>query len=327
MSVISNYKARVSKNGIVSNTLDEYNYKLNKDFERTLYSDPASTDVYISKFENVTEVKTKIRAIIIDVSKNDIKSFDEKFILSKKDSNIGYGDYILFDDSYWIVNFKENQVHKAYDKHTIRRCNKFIKLNNNGSILNLPVSVKNLVQYSDGMQDIKYTSIPDSKVSVLFSLNESTKFLKEGSRFFVNENAYKVTFIEAYQYSNKYDSEYGLASLIAVFDQVSNTDIKKDQITNDYDKTILTGKIQGSNKLVPGGKYKYYIDNVEFKDVIYEVEYITDKKDFIGTEIKENNIITLKVNNDFDLIGQKVKLSAKNKDGSIDSVVLKVSVY
>ena len=56
----------------------------------------------------------------------------------------------------------------------MKKCNQILKYKYGEVIYDIPVVVKNLVQYSDGMQDIVYTSMPDSKRSIIYGVNYIT---------------------------------------------------------------------------------------------------------------------------------------------------------
>lgn len=324
-SVIDFYKRRVGCNGI-KNMRDGFMNDLKMDFEKSLLNDPSAIDTiryYPENKYNDLDIEKEIRVIISDISKNDQKAFDEKMLLSKKEDKIEYGNYIKFDDFYWIVNFKEHQTHNVYNKHVIRRCNKIIKLTTKEGIYEFPVNARNLTQYSDGMQDITYTSISDNKLSLMYAINDVTKNIKLGDRFIVSGNAYRVTFVEDYQYSASYEGNVGLGSMICVYDPIKNTDDIKNETTNDKDMTMY--KIEGSSQLIPGGTFSYVCKNS--LDGRWEIEYLGKYKDFL--ELKEDGSkIKLKVKNDFSLIGESVKIIRKDNEGKIiHQRILTVDVF
>lgn len=324
-SVIDFYKKRVGYNGI-KNMKDGFMNNLKIDFEKSLLNDPSSINTiryYPENKYNNLDMEKEIRVIISDISKNDQKSFDEKMLLSRKEDKIDYGTYIKFDDFYWIVNFKEHQTHNAYNKHVIRRCNKVIKLTTKEGIYEFPVNVRNLTQYSDGMQDIVYTSISDNKVSLLYAVNDITKKIKLGDRFIISGNAYRVTFIEDYQFNTSYEGNIGLGSMICVYDPIKNTDDVKEGTTNDKDTAVY--EIEGSSQLIPGGTFSYVCKNSLSGS--WEIEYLGKYKDFL--ELKEDkNKIKLKVKNEFSLIGESVKIIRKDNEGKIiHQRVLTVDVF
>ena len=68
----------------------------------------------------------------------------------------------------------------------MRRCNQILRYEHKGKIYDIPCVVKNLTQYSDGLQDIVYTSVPDSKRNITYSQNAITSNIKLGERFIIN---------------------------------------------------------------------------------------------------------------------------------------------
>lgn len=324
-SVIDFYKKRVGHSGI-KNMRDGFMNKLKIDFEKSLLNDPSSLNVmryYPENKFNDLDIERKIRVIISDISKNDQKSFDEKMILSKKEDDIEYGNYIKFDGFYWIVNFKEHQTHDIYNKHVIRRCNKIIKITTSKGIYEIPVNARNLTQYSDGMQDIVYTSISDNKLSLMYAINNITKTIKLGDRFIISGNAYRVTFIEDYQFSASYENDIGLGTMICVYDPIKNTDNVKDGITEDKNMTIY--EIEGSNKLIPGGTFSYICKNS--LNGTWEIDYLGKHKDFLEVK-KDKNKIKLKVKDDFSLLGETIQIIRKdNEENILHKRILTVDVF
>lgn len=318
MDILEEFFTRVSKNHAYSDSKSSFMYNLGRDFEQSLKMDPSSIKVEIHDVEKQNDkfyLPKTVDVIINDVSKNDQKSFDEKFILTRVSDGIKFGTYIKFDDFYWVVNFQENQTHKVYYKYVIRRCNKIVKFNHNDKIYNIPVVVKNLTQYSDGMQDIKYTSISDNKIALMFGINSITKKFDLGDRLIIGKNAYRTTFIEDYQFNKSYDTNEGLGNLIMIYDpKHSNDDIEKG-ITND--NTVNTSGIKGSDKLIPQGSFIYKYDGDNEPNMRWNVAYDSDRKDFITLENKTSDDevkVKLKVDDDTTLIGQQVRLQLFKED-------------
>ena len=124
MDILEDFFNRVSKNHAYSDSKSSFMYNLSKDFEESLELDPSAIKVEVHDVKNQNDkfyFPKMIDVIINDISKNDQKSFDEKFMLTRVSDGIKFGTYIKFDDVYWIVNFQENQTHNVYYKYVIRR--------------------------------------------------------------------------------------------------------------------------------------------------------------------------------------------------------------
>lgn len=318
MDILEDFLIRVSKNHAYSDGKSSFMYNLGKDFEESLAFDPSSVNVEVHEIEKQNDkfyFPKTIDVIINDISTNDQKSFDEKFMLTRVSDGIKFGTYIKFDNFYWIVNFQEHQTHEVYYKYVIRRCNKIVKFNYNGEIYNIPVVAKNLTQYSDGMQDAKFTSMSDNRISLLYGVNVITKNIELGERLIVGKNAYRTTFIEDYQFSKSYDTSEGLGNLIMIYDpKHANDDIEKG-ITND--NPINKNKIKGSDRLIPQGAFTYKYEGEYESNMSWNVQYDTNRQDFITLESKISNDeikVKLKVDDDITLIGQQVRLQLYKED-------------
>lgn len=332
MSVISDYKARLGRNGEVNGLKDLRLLALKEGYLDSLKNDPGSVifkRIDIEKMDLNTN--DNINCIMMDISNNDQKSFDEKYILTKIEDNIRFGQYLYMDNEFWIINFKEKLSHKAYEKYVIKKCNKIIKLTIADKIYEIPVVAKNLTQYSDGMQDIKYTSMSDNRISLMFGIGSITRQIELGTRLIVGRSVYRTTFIEDYQFSNNYTSNEGLGNLIMIFDPKGEDDDIQNGIVGQPTNGIES--IFGSDKLIPGGKFRYaYKNDQGVSDVKFEVEY-TGKKNGYLTVIDTSNvnelIVRLDVSDDLDLIGSTVKLNVVNinTNAKIATKKLKVSVY
>lgn len=333
--IIDDFRTRVSQNNSYTDGLSSFMFNLENDFISSLNSDPSAVNISIYSMENQFESDDKkyrnARVIINEIATNDQKSFDEKYVLSKKEDDIKYGMYIKFKDWFWIVDFQEYQTHDVYNKHVIRRCNKLLKYNvGNKKYYEIPVVAKNLTQYSDGMQDVKYTSISDNRVSCLFGVNSVTTEIDLGQRFILNKNSYRVTFLEDYQFSEGYSGDIGLGNMIMIYDPSHDTDDFDLGVDTVKDKNVNLSGIDGSYKLIPSGDFIYkYTGTYQF-GTYWEVSY-KDKKDFVTiTDLGNTGEIKCKLTilDDLDLIGENVTLELHDNTGTIISKYeLLVSVF
>lgn len=315
MSSVTDFKARCSRNGVKdvrTNRIDN----IKKTFLNTLKNDVSALDLKVFKVdEQFNGNSNVIRGIINDYSDNDQKAFDEKMLLTRIEDNVTYGTYILWDGIYWIVNFKEHMSVNAYNKHTIKKCNKIVKYKYKGLDYIIPVAAKNLTQYSDGLQDITYTSMPDNKISLLYGISEVTKKIELGNRVIISGNAYRTTFVEDYQFSTGYDSNSGLASSIVIYDVLNSKDDTVNEVADNKNNVEIdiNNTIKGSDNVRPGGRFKYTMNDTTYK--YWRIEYLTSSIDYLSIEVNQNGCYVKVTDND-NLIGQKFKLISTDALGN-----------
>ena len=167
--------------------------------------------------------------------------------------------------------------------------------------------MKNLTQYSDGLQDIVYTSVPDARRSITYSDNHVTYNIKLGHRFLVNKsNVYRVTHIQDFEYQASYNTANGIATCIAVHTSLLNED--------DTDNNIAFNEEVTNDTIMIGSNLSYNMRNCT-----WNIEYTSNKRDYVKVSNKEGSC-TVSVDMDFDLIGETFKLKALDFDGVVVSV-------
>ena len=305
MSCIDLYKKRVGVNGIVD-PKTRLIYEARKNFERSLKNDPSSLKVRITDVGEVgfSENTKTVTCIINDFSTNDQKSFDEKVLYTRYDEEVGIGSYVEFDNFIWLVIFKEHISSNAYKSFIMRKCNQILKYEYKGKVYDIPSVVKNLTQYSDGLQDIVYTSVPDGKRSITYSTNEITKNIGLGHRFLINyQKAYRITHLQNFEYQDHYDIGNGISTCIAVYTSLRKDDNEEENLA--YNKDTGTN-IVSEDKLVVGSSITYEVDIDECK---WQVEYMSDKDSYVNVSTVDKRCKVL-LDMNFDLVGEKFKLKA-----------------
>ena len=195
MSYIEIYKKRVGHNNI-TNSKTRLIYEARKNFERSLKNDPSSITVKITDVGeiNISNDTKLVSCIINDFSRNDQKTLDEKVLYVRHNESVGVGSYVEFDNFIWLVIFKEHSSANIYKSFIMRKCNQILKYEYQDKIYDIPCVIKNLTQYSDGLQDIVYTSIPDSRRNITYSQNYITSNIQLGQRFIINnKRVFRVT--------------------------------------------------------------------------------------------------------------------------------------
>lgn len=324
MECINNFKKRMSYEG-----MDYRKKRLEKarrTFERTLDIDMSALDLKVTDVNevNITDSTKTIRCIVNDISNNDQKAFDEKWLLVRNEDNVDIGCYVLFDNAYWLINFKEAKSVSSHRKFVMKKCNQIIKYKHRGIVYDIPVVVRNLTQYSDGLQDIVYTSVPDNKLSISYGINYVTKDIKLGHRVMVGkEKVYRTTLIEDYQYNVSYDKEDGLGSAIVVFTALGHEDDLENNLADNNESDIIADlHIIGSDNTTPGGRYKYKLsENIYTK---WEIEYLGNKNEYVDIKRSGDDCV-LCVNSDMGLLGESFKLISLN-NANIEQVSKNITI-
>ena len=309
MDCINLYKKRVGVSG-VTDIKSRVIYDARKNFERSLKNDPSSVTTRITDVGeiNISEDTKLVQCLINDYSENDQKTFDEKVLYVRHDENVGLGSYVEFDNFIWLVIFREHRASNIHKSFIMRKCNQILKYQYKNEIYEIPCVVRNLTQYSDGLQDIVYTSVPDGKRNITYSQNAITSNIKLGQRFLINsEKAYRVTHIQNFEYQEEYNSQNGIATCIAVYTNLTSNDDTENNLAYN-EGAVITNKEQ----LVVGSNVSY---NVEASECVWELQYTSDKNNYVKIT-PNNNICKIHLDMDFDLVGETFKLRALGLDGS-----------
>lgn len=312
MTYLSNYRKRVGV-GNTSNSKDKLIFQAKRQFDKSLQYDPSALTLRVSEIDevNISETTREIVVIVNDYSVNDQRSFDEKILLTRIEDNVDIGCYVAFDDSVWIVVFEEHNSIQSHKKFIMKKCNQILKYKYKGIVYDIPTVVKNLVQYSDGMQDIVYTSMPDAKRSITYGVNYITKNIDLGQRVMINRKSlYTVTHIDDFQYNATYTNHDGIASAIVVHTAASSLDDFENNLAdNDDGLENLDFHIQGETNVMPGGKFRYNLSPAKYTD--WTIEYIGKDKGYVSVSRSGDDCI-LDIRNDINLIGSKFKLVSLN---------------
>ena len=308
MSYLYNYKQRVGL-GEVTNTREKLIYQAKRQFEKSLQIDPSSLLLKVTNIDevNISKKTREIRVIVNDYAVNDQRAFDEKILLTRIEDNVAIGCYVEFDGFIWLVNFEEHISVPSHKKFIMKKCNHILKYKYGETVYDIPAVIKNLVQYSDGMQDIVYTSMPDSKRSVMYGINYVTKNIALGDRLMVNKSGvYKVTHIDDFQYNANYDNHTGMASAIITHTAANNLDNFEDNLADNNNEIVDTKlHIEGLDSVIPSGKFKYNLSYPEYTN--WTIEYIGENKNYVSICSNDGGCI-LSIKSDISLIGSKFKL-------------------
>ncbi|MGL5191666.1 MAG: hypothetical protein ACRC7S_18655 [Cetobacterium sp.] len=312
MTYLSNYRKRVGI-GNVSNSRDKLIFQAKRQFEKSLQIDSSSLLLRVGEIDevNISETTRKIQVIVNDYSMNDQRAFDEKILLTRIEDNVDIGCYVEFDDSVWLVVYEEHNSIQSHKKFIMKKCNQILKYKYQGIIYDIPTVVKNLVQYSDGMQDIAYTSMPDAKRSITYGVNYVTKNIDVRQRVMINsKNIYTVTHIDDFSYNATYVNHDGIANAIVVHTAASSLDDFDNNLAdNDDELENLDFHIQGEDNVMPGGKFRYNLSPAKYTS--WEIEYIGKDVGYASIN-RDGDDCILTIRSDMNLIGNEFKLVSLN---------------
>ena len=309
MSYIEIYKKRVGHSNI-TNSKTRLIYEARRNFERSLKNDPSSMTVKITDVGeiNISDDTKLVSCIINDYSENDQRTLDEKVLYVRHDENVGIGSYVEFDNFIWLVIFREHRSANIYKSFIMRKCNQILKYEYQDKIYDIPCVVKNLTQYSDGLQDIVYTSTPDSRRSIMYSQNYITSNIELGQRFIINnKRTFRITHIQDFEYKEGYEVQDGISTCIAVYTSLRDDDDVENNIA--YNENTA----KKSDEIMIASSVSYKVDD---NSCVWEVEYTSNKTDYVDISSNEG-ICKITLDMDFDLIGETFKLRASSLDNTV----------
>lgn len=319
MSYWDNYQSRVLKGATTSK--ERITNDLEQTFEKYLNQSPTCIEVPISipnQFPDLTKLNKELVSIN-DISNNDKKSLDEKKLLTRNSLNIGLGCYLYYDNSWWLVIFKESKTINSYQKYIIRRCNQIIKYKYSGKVYDIPVSILNMTLYANGLQSNVYTTRQDAKRDVWYGSNEITNSIDIKTRLMLTrKTVFEVTHVNDFEYP-------GLIKVLVNQVESFDTDDKDNNVAwnpNDKDNSFeTTHKIQGNKFIYQGGKNTYKIDGLNTIEWLLKEssEYVTLINNSDGT-------CTIQASSLSQSIGTKVTLIARDKSSSVmvDSLTITI---
>lgn len=319
MSYWDNYQSRVLKGATTSK--ERITNDLEQTFEKYLNQSPTCIEVPISmpnQFPDLTKLNKELVSIN-DVSNNDKKSLDEKKLLTRNSLNIDLGCYLYYDNSWWLVIFKESKTINSYQKYIIRRCNQIIKYKYSGKVYDIPVSILNMTLYADGLQSNVYTTRQDAKRDVWYGSNEITNSIDIKTRLMLTrKTVFEVTHVNDFEYP-------GLIKVLVNQVESFDTDDNDNNVAwnpDDKDSSFeTTHKIQGNKFIYQGGKNTYKIDGLSTIEWLLKEssEYVTLINNSDGT-------CTIQASSLSQSIGTKVTLIARDKSSSVvvDSLTITI---
>ena len=321
-----NYRKRVSLGA------DDRRGKLitqaERTFERQLIESPSAKRLKATLPGEIDVLgnTNEIDCIILNISDNDIKAFDQKYLLVRKDENFDIGCYVEFDGAYWLATFKEHRTLDTHKKFTLYKCNNIWNYKKHGIVYRFPIYVQNLSLYSDGLADNKYTSQEDGKVSIYYGENPITKGININTRIMIgNRLVFRVTNINDYEFRSNHNGQCAIKSMLLQTTLVDKDDIENNIAWNEESEikeidTDIT-KIVGDKKAMLGSK-KVYKCSKDVEGKSWEIECSPELREVIVFETTDdgNKHCEIKFPTSVKFVGESVILKLFVNDALKDTL-------
>ena len=325
-SYLDNYRKRVSLGA--TDRREKLISQAERTFEKQLMESPSAKRLKATLPGEIDVLgnTNEIDCILLNISDNDIKAFDQKYLLVRKDENFDIGCYVEFDGAYWLATFKEHRTLDTHKKFTLYKCNNIWNYKKHGIVYRFPVYVQNLSLYSDGLADNKYTSQEDGKVSIYYGENPITKGININTRIMIgNRLVFRVTNINDYEFRSNHNGQCAIKSML-----LQTTLVDKDNLNNNIAwneeseiKEIDTDipKIVGDKKAMLGSK-KIYKCSKDVEGKSWEIECSPELREVIVFETTDdgNKHCEIKFPTSVKFVGESVILKLFVNDALKDTL-------
>lgn len=217
---------------------------------------------------------------------------------------IDYGDYIVWDDRYWIVNSRDYDD-EVYVRGQMTQCNYKLKWQNESlDIIERWAVFAIVTRYNEGVFKGRQIDDIQSTISVLLPGDDETIKLKRNKRFLADiytEEPYAWEITQRDVLSNNYSGGRGLITLALSQDLFNDATDNKELMIADYKESVQKNEIEGSNYLIVGR-------NRTYRSTSPCTWNITDGNDYVKIVSSSDSEIVLVAENKSD-IGKTVVLS------------------
>ncbi|MCC0764813.1 hypothetical protein IR151_17605 [Clostridioides sp. ES-S-0006-03] len=315
MNYFQCYKDRVLRS--FSSRKEKIENEIEDSFKKYLETAPTALVVPLTDIGEVTitDETKRVLVSINDITNNDKRALDEKYLYTPKDMNVDVGCYVFYDNSYWVTIFKEHQTINTKKHFVIKRCNQIFNYRYKGQMYEIPVSVENLTLYSDGMADNKYTSVSDTKRQLYYGSNPITKTIDIDTRIMLTgKTVFRVTSINDFEFNGRETGADGLIKAICLQDALISKDdtinnIAYNELSENDNVIIPFDKIIGDEFITLGEENEYTIDYMR------DVEWLLDKQyRFCNIINQDEKTCTLQSGTLAKYSGLEILLLAKDKE-------------
>lgn len=143
----------------------------------------------------------------------------KKKIKSKHSNPINLGDYILWNNQYWIITLVDPDE-KAYHSGYMCLCTVLLRYQNkDGDIIERWCYSEDFTKYSSGVTGNSVLTLPDFQYGLTLPVDDETKFIRRDMRFVIDiegvypPETYKLTNRKVLLSDNRYFHRGGLINL------------------------------------------------------------------------------------------------------------------
>lgn len=290
----------------------------------------------LTKAKVLVNGKNYIEVTIVDHSQSNNKDLsDDKYVHAPNETKISVGDYILWDNQYWMVFSKENKTIATHQQAKIKESNQSIKWIRNGKIVNNELGWWSYVQsntlYTMGVSENTLIDVVDSKMMMYMQNNADTRDLQINERIFIGSRVYKIKFPDKV-------SRFGLISFLLDEDTINENYDNVELGVADYyrfygtDTDVREELEEGhpDHELSIVGNKNPKIGSINSYEANFEVEEWTidtvESEDLVVVMSSDANKITIEVVQDrkFANVGKSFTITARDSSDNYTSLHLTV---
>ncbi len=171
----------------------------NTNQKRIVYEREKSFEEYLKFIPNAYTViidEQEYRVAIQDVRLHD-DLLEDKYMLTQVNLPIIIGNYVLWDDTNWLIRTKEHETIKGHQSYKISKCNQVLTWQDDSNVIHTTpcILADKTSVYSDGLSKTEFISMGTDQTSIVVQANEDTLKIPINKRFiFKNDgnNIYEV---------------------------------------------------------------------------------------------------------------------------------------
>lgn len=266
---------------------------------------------------------------LVQTSSNPLNQLDDNRKLHCPISMVvNSGNYVEYENNIWMINTNVINVDDAYYTTRMSLCKYLLKWQNESNQTIERYIILNGKDNTNGEKDDKEFVISENQLSILIPFDTDTVELKEGKRFFVDNNPIKKSVYRLTKIDNTSHvlNGKGYISLVVTKDQFNDSVDRSDLELCDYTIPSPVTPIPTENhikldfkttSLYVGGNYKTVTATVENTDgnVVLTSGFTWEVTSDISTKVVtsiDENVFKIKVIEDMDIIGKVIVVTAKN---------------
>lgn len=312
----------------------------NKDdaFSESLTTDIAD-DIFL--YNHDLSESIQLRGIIQgNTADTSLKSMERSLLVPI--GTLHSGDYIYFEDEYWIVDGRPGN-NKIYEKAILKECQYKLRWQkDNGEIIDRWVNLTSASKYDVGETGNNIIMLTSNNYTIIIPYDEDSITL-DGKRVFIDmspnpKKVFKITRNDDVLFIH--GKHGGTLSLIADKTELNTAVDRPDLRLCDYittnttpllpldETTVLKANIDGNQDLKNGFSRTYTVNftdldgnNIEWNDINFNWKVVSE---FNIKQTIINNTIKLSVNND-SLIGESFLLQIILQDDN--SVITELEIF